>query len=248
MVTNDEFREAFGLARQDGGWSRAGKVVSLSSDGGLMVSLDGSASGTRCEKWCAASVGDVVLVEGVGRRALATAVLGGGTGGDTGWTDVYVDSDDSGSIEVVCRRKSGWVSVVGWSRGYFDVGGGSYKAVTTLPEGFRPSRQTWFCYDFMGGEPAGKAAYVGTDGTVNMYAAGSESRAYWDFDVSFPVDGGGAADSPAPSGGGYEYYAGRGLTLTGRTFDADVDASDLAAVEAKADAVGAIPTSWVEAL
>ena len=57
-----------------------------------------------------------------------------------------------------------------------------------------------------------------------------------------------AGGSAGGSGGGHAYYAGKGLTLTDWTFDADVDASDLAAVEAKADAVGAIPVSWVEAL
>ena len=115
MVTNDEFREAFGLSRSDGGWSRAGKVVSLLPDGGLAVSLDGSSSGTRCEKWCAASVGDVVLVEGVGRRALATAVLGGGA------ADRVVERTTSGGWEVV-RWESGRME----QRRRFTLAAGSY--------------------------------------------------------------------------------------------------------------------------
>ena len=39
----------------------------------------------------------------------------------------------------------------------------------------------------------------------------------------------------ADSGGGHAYLAGKGLTLEGYTFNADVDAESLAAVEAKAD-------------
>ena len=39
----------------------------------------------------------------------------------------------------------------------------------------------------------------------------------------------------AESGGGHAYLAGKGLTLEGYTFNADVDAESLAAVEAKAD-------------
>ena len=39
----------------------------------------------------------------------------------------------------------------------------------------------------------------------------------------------------AEGGGGHEYLAGKGLTLTNYTFDADVDAESLKAVEAKAD-------------
>lgn len=84
MVTNDEFRKALGLDRVDGGWKRSGKVSSVSSDGGLVVDFGGPGDGTRCEKWCSASEGDVVLVEGVGHRALATAVLGGGPAGSGG--------------------------------------------------------------------------------------------------------------------------------------------------------------------
>lgn len=87
MVTNDEFRRAFGLDAGDGVWKRSGRVSSLTSDGGLVVDFGGSTA--RCERWCSASAGDVVLVEGAGRRALATAVLGGGSGG-SGGSGAYV--------------------------------------------------------------------------------------------------------------------------------------------------------------
>ena len=80
-------------------------------------------------------------------------------------------------------------------------------------------------------------------------ARGVESVSYemGDSSVSTGVLASSSAASSG-SGGGHAYYAGKGLTLTDWTFDADVDASDLAAVEAKADAVGSIPVSWIEAL
>ena len=43
----------------------------------------------------------------------------------------------------------------------------------------------------------------------------------------------------AESNGGHAYFAGKGLTLTNYTFDADVDAESLKAVEAKADGANA---------
>lgn len=44
-----------------------------------------------------------------------------------------------------------------------------------------------------------------------------------------------SSSGTAESGGGHAYLAGKGLTLEGYTFNADVDAESLAAVEAKAD-------------
>ena len=44
-----------------------------------------------------------------------------------------------------------------------------------------------------------------------------------------------SSSGTAESGGGHAYMAGKGLTLEGYTFNADVDAESLAAVEAKAD-------------
>lgn len=54
----------------------------------------------------------------------------------------------------------------------------------------------------------------------------------------------GAAASGGSSGGGgggRAYYAGRGLSLDGWTFNAEVDAADLAHVDRKVDSIGAIP-------
>lgn len=71
--------------------------------------------------------------------------------------------------------------------------------------------------------------------------------------VSYEVGGvsaaGGSASASASGGGtGHAYYAGRGLTLSGWTFDADVAASDLRAVETKVEAVSPIPSDYIDGL
>lgn len=80
MVTNDAFRQAFGLDKQPAEWKRSGKVLSASG-GGYMV--DFGSGGVRCEAWCSAKAGDVVMVEGRNGRALAVAVRGGSGSGDS---------------------------------------------------------------------------------------------------------------------------------------------------------------------
>ncbi len=78
MVSMDAFASAFGFdAKSDDVWTTLGKVTAVNSDGSLSVLLGGSATPTRCEAYCVASSGDIVMVVISTGQARAIARKGG---------------------------------------------------------------------------------------------------------------------------------------------------------------------------
>ena len=77
MVAMDVFASAFGLDdKSKESWTTLGKVTAVSGNT-LSVLLGGSSTPTECESYCAASVGDIVLVVIMNGHARAVAVKGG---------------------------------------------------------------------------------------------------------------------------------------------------------------------------
>lgn len=103
---------------------------------------------------------------------------------DTGWENIYyVD----GKIKVEARRVGKMVTVNARAYdGYSPAPAGSWSAVTTLPEKFRPDSIKYAALGSDKNNHVGMAD-IEPDGLVYVISAGSAINS-WGFSISYPVD------------------------------------------------------------
>ena len=101
---------------------------------------------------------------------------------DSGWKDLFVDTD----LKTYYRKKAQHVTVTGGSWGAFGLTN-SWKAFSTLPEGYRPDTIIWATGFVLSTDTLGIVlVQVGTNGVIEMLAPGGECS-YWCFSVTFPL-------------------------------------------------------------
>ena len=83
------------------------------------------------------------------------------------------------------RRIGKWVYVWGWSANGWTISSGAYRALTTLPSGYRPKNNHYFWVGAMGGTQQ-IFGTIQPDGIINFYTTGT--TAYWEFSTIFPLD------------------------------------------------------------
>lgn len=95
---------------------------------------------------------------------------------DSSWKSVYSN---------YCRikKKNNIVFVKGQSSDY-GLTAGQYRAITTLPEGYRPEEVIYFTAGAMGGSAA-IFGRIETDGVLYLYT--NTATSYWTYSFSFPL-------------------------------------------------------------
>lgn len=183
---------------------RYGIVRSVNDDGSYEVLLDGDVQTSRCAQYGTALVGDRVLAvtKKDGRNDLI-----GRLGGepvdpaieqrfaelearlaeaeyDTGWENIYYVAS---KIKVEARRVGKMVTVNARAYdGYYPAPAGSWSAVTTLPEKFRPDSIKYAALGSDNNNHVGMAD-IEPDGLVYVISAGSAINS-WGFSITYPVD------------------------------------------------------------
>lgn len=61
-----------------------------------------------------------------------------------------------------------------------------YVSVGTLPQSVRPTLDIPFVFHFVGGNPEGQAAYVRTNGNIELYVQ-SNDRYYYAFSITYVI-------------------------------------------------------------
>ena len=104
-------------------------------------------------------------------------------------TAIKTVSYDSGEETVYsnyckCRRIGKVVQVWGQSNNGWSITSGAYRALTTLPQQYRPPQEVRFVCGAVGGTSE-ITGYVATNGIIYLYT--TSTTAYWNFSITYFV-------------------------------------------------------------
>lgn len=92
----------------------------------------------------------------------------------------------STSPNVQYRKYGSVVCVKAWGSGDYDIGGGAWKTIATLPSGFRPSISVVPVLNGAGATLNGISASLNTNGELDLYCTNT-SATYWNAYVCYIV-------------------------------------------------------------
>lgn len=97
-----------------------------------------------------------------------------------------------GKHKVTYEVRSGIVIVRGESlgdsgSGGTDAGGSKYVELGTMPEGLRPSENTFFYLSGRGGPTGDQSNMIRTDGRIRLYNTQPSGLNWWGFTCVYPV-------------------------------------------------------------
>lgn len=113
---------------------------------------------------------------------------------------------------------------------------GYWQAASTVTVSLSDTVDRYGLGDVIGGTDARTGVSAQATISKKVVKVDARGRLTVQYGTEAATTSGGVGGGSSAQQGGATYYAGRGLTLTGRTFSAEVDASDLARAEGKADA------------
>ena len=85
---------------------------------------------------------------------------------------------------MLCKDKNGYATIKGESYDGLKIPSGSYYDLTTLPEKYRPTGDSHFSVNPLGGS-AKIFGVVQSDGTVQLYS--DAEAGYWAYCFTYPV-------------------------------------------------------------
>ena len=115
-------------------------------------------------------------------KALLSKILNLLKGDNGDWTSISSDY-------LECSKRSGIVTIMGFSSGQVYLTAGQWNNIATLPSGYRPKKNFSFVA-FNRSQIQPLVGQVTSGGIVRLYCDTGQYGSYWMFNASFPVVGG----------------------------------------------------------